>query len=1184
MRDQLTLRLGASRSLGDALFLVELVAIVLATWLLLGFHFDHAIGQADETWLVVPYTDSALHAGGDWTRHVYRFGVVGGSEMHAFGGMLPLVQLAAWLGLSTTNTVNIVIWFVQVSYAFFGIRFAEGLATAWAGHEIRFGAALRVVSGWLIAFAPLLGGRIAVGHENLLLGFLPFVVMVSLLWQQRSGRISGSALVFAAFAIMNGISGLGAQGILYSAVFGLPFVIASLWGWRSCWRGVAETIGVAAVAGLVMLPRLVPMVQHALGPDATRAIGTAAKTSYGSAPASDWLTSIGWTIGARVAGTVHEHSYPLGPIVLLVAAFWPRGTSRRLLWTLAATLAVVIFFASEVPPVPQLLHAAVPPLAAFRGPSRAAMAVVLLLPAIAVACWSLYASRDGKPSRQRELVTILAGCIAIALGRNLGPWPREVLAWLTALGACVLVAWKRLEAISGRVAAASVCVGLLGGLSVLAFDERIPRGLPNAPIEQAAYPVHDALQPANALERQVLPDAPAPFQMSLAFAARVPSIDGVWYPPRRFLALLSALDGRELPATTSVFRLSRDRDFRVLQQLYNVQTALSGLATPEPALQQLPPTPGAAWFPERVDVVENDASVAQELNDTRDLRSLLRDRAWVAAGDPWYAPGCVGARVDSATTDELGQSATIDVHVPAACTLVVATSYTSILEARARVGDTESTLATFPIDIALTGVAVPRGASRVVLGPRVDLPLWARLAPWLGLLLLGGLLTWRNHLRRVHTLAATALLCIVCAGGCKSHHEPMQKAESHEVSGAVAPAKPDARQEDKGPSLLIIQIDTMRADRLGVSGYRRGGASLTPNLDRFAATAQRFTHAYAQAANTPRSLPSILTSRLPSQIKFHNSFHNFPAVLDENVTLFEVLAGAGLHTASVSSHFYFEKRRNLGQGIADYDNSDARSLPDSNLDYAAPRIAPRVLSRLEALAASHQRFAMFVHLFEPHSTYIDHPEYPVTVGGEAGLAARYDYEIAIDDGWVGKILDALDRLELADHTVVVIVSDHGEAFGTHVAYGQRAFFHGQTLYDEILRVPLLMRIPGVKPAVLDDVVALIDVAPTVVEALGLGVPATFVGRSLLPRIHGTPLAARPVLAEIQPTPDLDDTVRALVSADGSEKIIVSNHDQNVEIYDLRKDPSELANLATKDRARRERLRAALEKWTDGLAP
>jgi hypothetical protein len=234
MRSGFTERLQGS--LRDLRIIVEAAATIFVTWLLLGWVFDRPITQADGSWLVVPFTDSALDARGDWTQHLYRFGVLGGSEMHAFGGTLPLVELCAKLGLSTTATVNLVTCFIGLALGFFGIRLAEGLATHLGKAPVRTTSAQRVIAIWLVSFAPLVGNRLAVGHENLLLGFLPLVAVSSLVWQARSGSASSISLLFAAFTISNGVSGLGAQSLYYGVVFGLPMIVASVWGWRGARR------------------------------------------------------------------------------------------------------------------------------------------------------------------------------------------------------------------------------------------------------------------------------------------------------------------------------------------------------------------------------------------------------------------------------------------------------------------------------------------------------------------------------------------------------------------------------------------------------------------------------------------------------------------------------------------------------------------------------------------------------------------------------------------------------------------------------------------------------------------------------------------------------------------------------------------------------------------------------------
>lgn len=381
-------------------------------------------------------------------------------------------------------------------------------------------------------------------------------------------------------------------------------------------------------------------------------------------------------------------------------------------------------------------------------------------------------------------------------------------------------------------------------------------------------------------------------------------------------------------------------------------------------------------------------------------------------------------------------------------------------------------------------------------------------------------------------------------------------------------------------NLLFIMIDTLRADRLGVAGYQRAGKSLSPRMDELAKGSGYFTRAYAQAPNTPRSLPSIFASRFPSQIAVHKKFHNFPKVLDDNLLLFEVLQQAGLYTAGYASHFYFEERRNIHQGFDLFDNDGALDIKGSNKDIAAPRIVPKVAAKLAELGASKQRFGLFVHLFEPHSTYVKHEQFPITERGTAGLMQKYDYEIAFVDIWVGKLLDALRESGLDEDTMVVLLSDHGEAFGVHRVAGKKMFFHGQTLYDELLRVPLMIRVPGVEAGQYDDVVNLTDVAPTVVEALGVDRPESFLGHSLLGRMRGEVLTPHFGYGELLPAPSWNHSARMLVAADGRFKLYARTSDRRFELYDVRADPEERSELSGTEKEQLARMQEDLVRFVE----
>jgi arylsulfatase A-like enzyme len=316
--------------------------------------------------------------------------------------------------------------------------------------------------------------------------------------------------------------------------------------------------------------------------------------------------------------------------------------------------------------------------------------------------------------------------------------------------------------------------------------------------------------------------------------------------------------------------------------------------------------------------------------------------------------------------------------------------------------------------------------------------------------------------------------------------------------------------------------------------------------------------------------------------------------------LFEALAPAGFKTIGMTSHFYFCDRKrdpkmcptvakymnsNVLQGAAEWNNDGALEVNnpetkvDSNHDIAGPRIVKKTVARLEQLAATDEKFALLVHLFEPHSTYMTHPGYPITTKGDASLVQKYDYEIAVVDQRIGEVLDALDKTGLAKTTTVVVLSDHGEAFGVHKFAGGRMFFHGQTLYRELLHVPLMFRVPNVQGRTADDVVELIDMAPTIAALFGVQAPASWRGRSLVPAIDGKPMPPKAAFSELLPADAWKHDAKSMITADGKKHVFYRISDSAWEIYDLVDDPEEKKNLADSPDAKQ--LQAEMAAWIEG---
>jgi arylsulfatase A-like enzyme len=185
---------------------------------------------------------------------------------------------------------------------------------------------------------------------------------------------------------------------------------------------------------------------------------------------------------------------------------------------------------------------------------------------------------------------------------------------------------------------------------------------------------------------------------------------------------------------------------------------------------------------------------------------------------------------------------------------------------------------------------------------------------------------------------------------------------------------------------------------------------------------------------------------------------------------------------------------------------------------------------------------LWVHYLDSHA--------PFDKGGKRGRQfERYLRALRVVDGYLGEVLEAVARLGLEHRTLVLVLSDHGEAFGEHGAH-----FHGDNLYDELLRVPLVAKGPGIPAREVDVPVSLIDLGPTILDWFGVPTPSTFMGESLVPfLLGGSRRFSRPIVAETR-------LKQAMLFGDGY-KVIRDLRRQTIELYDLSADPGELRNLS-----------------------
>ena len=364
-------------------------------------------------------------------------------------------------------------------------------------------------------------------------------------------------------------------------------------------------------------------------------------------------------------------------------------------------------------------------------------------------------------------------------------------------------------------------------------------------------------------------------------------------------------------------------------------------------------------------------------------------------------------------------------------------------------------------------------------------------------------------------------------------------------------------------SVVLITIDTLRADHVGAYGASN---ARTATLDALARGGARFEHAWATAPITLPSHASMLTGRYPPA---HGARHNGLAMNATVPTLATQLKAAGFATAAFVSAFPLDKRFGLAAGFDVYDDVLPRGANGRPLnERSGADTVSRAIVWLQAQPG--ERVFLWVHLFEPHAPY-------GPPGAAGAAAARYDDDIAIADREAGRLIAALgDRLP---RTLIVAAADHGEAFGEHGEVG-----HSVLVYDTTLRVPLLMRGPGVPPGVVvAGDVSLVDVVPTVAALTGVpAVPGD--GQSLAPAVSGQPIGRRLLYAEsFAPYFDFGwASLRAV--RDGPLKYIAA---PRPELYDLAADPGEATNRAARDGRAAALLEAQAEGWSPAepqLAP
>jgi len=390
------------------------------------------------------------------------------------------------------------------------------------------------------------------------------------------------------------------------------------------------------------------------------------------------------------------------------------------------------------------------------------------------------------------------------------------------------------------------------------------------------------------------------------------------------------------------------------------------------------------------------------------------------------------------------------------------------------------------------------------------------------------------------------------------------------------------------PSILLISIDSLRADHLSCYGYER---ETSPRMDQLAQEAILFENAVSSSSWTLPAHAAAFTG-LPDSV--HRVERTNSRLAEGHTTLAEALSAEGYQTVGFWSGPFLDPSFGLGQGFEEYiDCRTPFELPDDDNKIRRQKVAnfeshgdvtsPRLVAAVSEWMAERRRapFLLFVHMWDVHYDFIPPPPYDTlfapdpdydgpadgrnvakNLDGEVErdvehTLALYDGEIAWTDLHVGQLIDLLDEHGIADNTIVIVTADHGEEFFEHGAFG-----HRKTLFEESIRIPLIMRLPDGSGAGTRETrpVSITDIAPTILEAAGVAPMGPSMGESLL----ATGTAERRVaVSEIFTKVDRERGPLLSLRGEGWKLVVRRRDGTPWRLFDLNNDPEEQEDLLGK---------------------
>jgi choline-sulfatase len=380
----------------------------------------------------------------------------------------------------------------------------------------------------------------------------------------------------------------------------------------------------------------------------------------------------------------------------------------------------------------------------------------------------------------------------------------------------------------------------------------------------------------------------------------------------------------------------------------------------------------------------------------------------------------------------------------------------------------------------------------------------------------------------------------------------------------TSPDVPERPALPSDVSLLLITIDTLRWDGPGFMGNPRAA---TPNLDAWVRRgATVYERAYSMGSYTGQAVPALMTGKYPSELH-RNDKHETRVSLSEQFAA-EAVCSETVRCGAVVSHFLFEPFFGWHQGFHDWKMAadDPPGPGHTGSKYNSHNVTAEAIRWLKNPDNTQGRFWLWTHYLDPHREYLLHPGFQVFGNTHRDM---YDHELLFTDYHIGRLLVYFAGLPAAKRTVIIVTSDHGEQFGEHGEFG-----HGKELWEENVRVPLVVMGPGIATKRIARPTSLADMFPTFLDLFGVAVPLQTHGRSLLPDwVGGQELPAQPVIVDQARNPYYQ-TRRAFLA--GGWKLHHSPDTGMFRLFRIADGPETGKSLAASEPARFAELKAAYE--------